>query len=249
MINEGIELIGSTKVEKNIFEKIKVKGIRGLDVEKAQELGVFQRISNLLCVMHASIMAAYRIYGGVDYLLGEMQCKRLDIAKAMNDFEKSYDKFVRFWSDYYAKGEAGKEMNMETEKLFKLLMDWAQLPEQWNLGDEQRKDNDYDTVMRVNVGENDVINFYRNILEHNIVGDVHESWCVTKLDANEVKQTTVNTDMDKASAIMVAKRLSAEDKDSFYTASKISEITEKRTEVMPFKAYHNGENVGNITKN
>jgi hypothetical protein len=54
--------------------------------------------------------------------------------------------------------------------------------------------------------------------------------------------------MDKASALMVAKRLSDENKDNIYSASIIRDLVEKRTEVMPFKAFKANETVGKITQ-
>jgi hypothetical protein len=86
-----------------------------LDFEKAKKLGFFTRISNLLCAAHASIMAAYRIYGGVDYLLSEFGGRKNEIAREMNVFEKAFTRFINFWTGYYAHGGAGREVNEETE--------------------------------------------------------------------------------------------------------------------------------------
>ena len=63
-----LDIIGGVEVAEDIKHRVQTTGVRGLDLEKAKELGVFQRIANLLCVTHASVMAAYFIYGGVDYL-------------------------------------------------------------------------------------------------------------------------------------------------------------------------------------
>ena len=54
--------------------------------------------------------------------------------------------------------------------------------------------------------------------------------------------------MDKASALIVAKRLSDENPDNIYSASIIRDLVEKRTEVMPFKAFKGNETVGKITQ-
>ena len=113
----AIELVGSVEVAEDIAAKVRTIGVRGLDLEKAKELGVFQRISLLLCAAHSSIMAAYRIYGGVDYLLSELGATRHDIKREMNNFEKSIDRFVNFWTGYYANGQASIEMNEEVENL------------------------------------------------------------------------------------------------------------------------------------
>ena len=58
--------------------------------------------------------------------------------------------------------------------------------------------------------------------------------------------TCVERGMDKSSAFMSAKRMSANDADRLYTASKFEKITETRLEVVPFKAYLNGDMIGDI---
>ena len=111
MTRNVIELNDASVIEDDVIKKIRTAGVRGLDFEKAKELGFFTRISNLLCVTHASIMAAYRVYGGVDYLLTEFGGRKNEIAREMNNFEKAFTKFINFWTDYYASGAAGIEMN------------------------------------------------------------------------------------------------------------------------------------------
>ena len=248
MIKEKIELVGGVEIAEDIKKKIKAVGVRGMDMEKAKELGFFTRISNLLCASHASITAAYRIYGQVDYLLSEFGGRKNDIAKAMGDFEKAFTRFINFWTVYYASGEAGKEMNEETENLYHRIMEWAQLPEQWGLGDQQRMEEKSDVAIKVYIDETDKeLYFHSTNVSTEMVGDAEESWCVTKYDIKEHKQTTVNTDMDKASAMMVAKRLSDEDPDNIYTASVVQDIMERKTEVTPFKAFKANQTIGKLT--
>ena len=243
-----LELGESSVIADDVQKKIRTVGVRGLDFEKAKELGFFQRISNLLCAAHASIMAAYRIYGGVDYLLSEFGGRKNEIAREMNLFEKAFTRFINFWTSYYAHGGAGKEVNEETEVLFRRIMEWAQLPMEWNLGDKQRTDDDgLDVAIRMNVGDKQYT-FRKTLLGGNIVGEAHETWCVTKYDTLEHKQTTVEEDMDKASAMMIAKRLSAEDTQNIYTASIVRDYMERKTDVTPFKAYKANETVGRLTK-
>ena len=129
MLNENIEIKGAEIVSQDIEKRIKTTGVKGLDIEQAKKLGVFQRISNLLCVAHASIVAAYRIYGGVDYLIDQLRARKNEIAKEMNLFDKSFERFSRFWSDYYADGKSGKEVSAETENLYHKIMDWMEMPE------------------------------------------------------------------------------------------------------------------------
>lgn len=244
-----IELSESSVVADDVMKRIRTTGVRGLDFEKAKELGFFQRISNLLCAAHASIMAAYRIYGGVDYLLSEFGGRKNEISKAMNDFEKSYTKFINFWTDYYAHGGAGVEVNNETEMLYRHIMEWAQLPYQWNLGDKQRVENNgLDVAIRVDIEGDKEYTFRRTEIDGEIIDEIKESWCVTKYDTREHTQKTINEKMDKASAMMVAKRLSAEDPTNIYTASMVREYTMDKMDVTPYKAYRNNETVGRLTQ-
>ena len=43
-MKEKIELVGSVEVAKDIEKRVETVGVRGLDFDKARELGVFQRI-------------------------------------------------------------------------------------------------------------------------------------------------------------------------------------------------------------
>ena len=243
-----IELNGSSVVEDDVEKKIRTTGVRGLDFEKAKELGFFTRISNLLCAAHASIMAAYRIYGGVDYLLSEFGGRKNEIAREMNVFEKAFTRFVNFWTDYYAHGDAVREVNEETETLFRRIMEWAQLPMAWNLGDPQRvEDNGLDVAIRIDTDDKQYT-FRKTVLDGDMVGESEESWCVTKYDTKEHVQTSIEEGMDKASAMMVAKRLSQEDAENIYTASVVRTYMERKTEVTPFKAYKANETVGRLMK-
>lgn len=243
-----IELKESSVIVDDVEKKLRTTGVRGLDFEKAKELGFFTRISNLLCVVHASVMAGFRIYGGVDYLLSEFGGRRNEIQREMNVFEKAFDRFVSFWTNYYAHGDATREVNDETETLFRRIMEWAQLPYEWNLGDPQRLDDDsIEKAIRIDVDEKQYT-FYKTDIKCDVIGTQEELWCVTKYDTREHKQTTVEENMDKASAMMVAKRLSNEDSENIYTASIVRDYVEKKTEVTPFKAYKANETVGSLIK-
>lgn len=248
MTRNVIELNDASVIEDDVIKKIRTAGVRGLDFEKAKELGFFTRISNLLCVTHASIMAAYRVYGGVDYLLTEFGGRKNEIAREMNNFEKAFTKFINFWTGYYASGAAGIEMNEETEVLFRKIMEWSQLPYDWNLGDRQRIENVTNVAIRIDTPEGKQYTFNTSdvITETEMRGK--ESWCVTKYDTKEHKQVTVESDMDKASAMMVAKRLSSEDTENIYTASIVADFVEKVTKVTPYKAYKANEVIGKITE-
>ena len=244
-----LELDGSSVVADDVEKKIRTTGVKGLDFGKAKELGFFSRISNLLCATHASIMAAYRIYGGVDYLLSEFGGRKNEIAREMNAFEKAFTRFINFWTMYYSNGDAGIEVNEETEVLFRKIMGWAQLPMSWNLGDKQRvDDDDLDVAIRINLPNGKQYTFKKNTVCTDMVGESEESWCVTKYDVKLHKQTTIEERMDKASAMMVAKRLSTDDKENIYTASVVRNYMERKTDITPYKAYMANETVGRLTK-
>lgn len=59
-LKKRINIVGGVHVAGDIHKRIETTGVRGLSTEKAFELGVYQRIANLLCVTHASIMAIGR---------------------------------------------------------------------------------------------------------------------------------------------------------------------------------------------
>lgn len=240
-----LQLNGNEAVANDVQKKVQVVGIKNLDVSKAKELGLFDRISNLMCLFHTTISAAYSVYGKMDYLLGACNIQKRDIQKACNDFERSVNKFLTFWTDYYAKGDAGVEINREKEILYHQLMQWAQLPESWNLGDKQRTNTPTDVVIEIDQ-EDRVLRLKKTVVSTDAVGDVEESWCVTRFDKD--KQYTIYENMDKASAVMVAKRLSSEDASCLYTASIITDYTERKTIVTPFKAYKGGDVIGSIRK-
>ena len=243
-----IEIHESVDVENDVTKRIRTTGVKGLSFDNARKLGFFTRISNLLCVTHATIMAAHRIYGGVDYMLSEFGGRRNDIAKAMSDYERAFEKFVNFWTSYYAHGSAAREVNDETETLYRRIMEWAQLPYEWNLGDQQRtEDNGLDVAIRIDIDDK-VYTFRNTVLNDETIGDVKEYWCVTKYDTKMHTQTCVEENMDKASAMMVAKRLSADDPANVYTASVVQERVKKETVITPYKAYKFNETVGRLMK-
>lgn len=244
MIKEGIELNESVTIAEDIYKKVRTTGVRGLDIEKAKELGLFNRMSNTLCAVHATIVAAYRIYGDVDYLISEFGGRKNEIAKAMNDYEKAFDKFFKFWTEYYIDNAAGKDMIADSENLYHRIMEWSDLPENWQLGDEQRiKRKNF----AIKIDDNDdVLYFHKGIIESEPIGDVEETWCVTKFDKLEHKQTTIHIDMDKASALMAAKRLSADDTENIYTAAIVRKTVERKETVIPFKAFRNNKTIGSL---
>lgn len=243
-----LDIVGGVEIAEDIKHRVQTTGVRGLDFEKAKELGVFQRIANLLCVMHTTILAAHRIYGGIDYMIDQINARKNEIAREMNLFDKAFDRFVKFWTNYYAHGKTGREVNFEIERLYHKIMTWMQMPEVWQLGEEQRTPSTRnDACMHVNLDDERVFTFYRAELNHELIGEPKDTWGVFCYDKDTNQQTCIYPDMDKASAQMVAKRLSNEHQDNIYSVAMVRDITEKKTEILPFKAYKGNETVGKIT--
>lgn len=220
-------------------------GIKGLNLDNAEELGAIDRISYMLCLMHACISAGYRVYGMVDYMLEMLHGKKHEISRACNQFEKDYKRFMDFWRQNYQSAEAIQDMNRETEDLYHQVMRWALLPEKWELGDPIHAVDDTDVVIRVET-EKSELKFKRSTVESETEVEPEESWCVTKLTMADKKQMTVYENMDKASAQMSAKRLSADDPENIYTATILQTFNERRTDALPMKVYMAGEVVGRI---
>ena len=245
-----IEMKVSEVALRQVMNRVTQAHVRGLSVEKAKELGIFQRMSLLLCGMHSLNAAAYRIYGGVDYLLEILGAdKKHEIRVACGAFQRAFDDFINFWSRYYNGGSAQVEMNGEVEELYHQFMRWAQLPESWALGDPQNVADETESMLVVREDSSDrELKFYRSTLSSDVIGDIKESWMVTRYNRRMRKQVSEGEDMDKASAQMVAKRLSAEDPDNIYTASCVREYDQHVEEVLPMKAYKANKVIGDIRK-
>lgn len=244
MIKENLDLEDGLTAQE-VYSKVKTTGIRGLDIEKAKELGVFDRIANTLCAVHSTIVAAYRIYGDVDYLLSEIGGKKNDIAKAMNDYERAYARFFSFWTRYYSDNHSNKDMNDDIEALYHHIMEWAELPENWQLGDEQKKER-ANIAIKLNLGAKDTLYLHNSVVETKQLTEPIEEWCVTKINIKTRKQTTVNVGLDKTDALFSAKRLSANDAENVYTASMIIKKQEETINVSPFKAFCNNKTIGKV---
>lgn len=247
MINENIEIKGGVEIADDIKKRVKTIGVRGLNTEEAQKLGLFQRMGNLLCVTHTTIMAAYRIFGEFDYLVDELHARKNEINREMNLFDKCVERFIKFWTTYYSHGKSVKEVNLETERLYHKIMDWAQIPEEWQLGDEQRTPIHDDVCIQVDLPNDRMFTFHKTELNHEYVQEPEETWGVLCYDPSRNTQKSVNTNMDKASAMMVAKRLSEENPENIYSTAIIRDVVEKKTEVIPFKAFRNNQTVGKLT--
>lgn len=245
---ETIELVGKAEIEEDVRKRIATTGVRGLSMEKAQELGFFKRVSLLLSAMHLTMMAGDRIFNQVETMLEDFGMRRNDIAKACKDFDKSCERFLAFWTDYYSKEESNVEMERDIDELHRNILRWSTLPFNWFVGEPQFvEENDLETSIVIDREDsNRILKLSRSVIDENI-DRCDESWCVTKFDVEEKSQKCIYSDMDKASALMSAKRLSAEDKDNIYTASQILDITKEEKVIIPVKAFKANETIGKVS--
>lgn len=236
----------AVEVSKDIERRIHTSGVRGLNFEEAKKLGVFERLGSIMCATHMTVMAAYMIYGYADYIIDELGARNHEIKREMNLFDKAFDRFVRFWTSYYDDKIHDNDVAFQSERLEMQIMKWMELPINWELGDEQRVKNETRTAIRITI-DGDVYTFSRAKTNIEIEGN-EESWGVLKYDRCANKQDVIHDNVDKASAMMAAKRLSDNDKDNIYTVAIIRDVVEKYTEITPYKVYRNNQTIGKITK-
>lgn len=232
--------------KRKILKLIKQYHRKGLSIEKVQELGIPNRLSFLLCAMHNLYTCAYKLFGEVEFLLEKTGTSRFDIKKELNDFNESYDRFFRFFRDFQTV-DGIHEMNEESEYFYHQYMRWCQLPEEWDFGDPQNTPIETDPVIIIDKDSRD-LRFHRITAEREDIEEPRERWVVSRYDPVTRKHNTLDMDVDKASAQMVANRMSANDEKNIYTASKLITYHEKRVEVLPMKAYEKGKLVGDYRK-
>lgn len=227
---------------------MKSLGIKGLDFEKAEELGVISRISNLLCAMHALSTVECDIMAEAEHLFDVCRMNKHELKKACSDFHKAYDRWFSFWRKYQTV-DGVLEMNKESADLREQYMRWLQIPVHWELGQPQEIHSEKEPLIEIDGGEK-IWRIYRDVGDSEIVGDIEEEWAVMrskqKAFEGSKEMICVERGLDKSSAQMCAKRMSSNDHDMLYTASRLDSLTEKRVEVVPFKAYFNGELIGDI---
>lgn len=229
-----------------ILGRMRQAGPRGLSFEKAEELGVISRISNLLCAMHSLTMTAHDLFGEVQVLFDTCNVNRHEIKKTCSVFDKAYERWFKFWREYQTV-DGVHEMNSESADLMEQFMRWAQLPVHWELG--QQQDAPRDTEPLIEVDRDDRIwRLYRDVAESDVTVDDKEEWAVMRSDQPDGKSTMtcVERGMDKASAKMAAKRMSVNDPERLYTACRFEWLTERRMEVIPYNAYYDGEMIGDV---
>lgn len=245
---ETIELVCKAEIEESVRKRIAATGMRGLSFENAQKLGVFKRISLLLSAMELTFEAGSKIFKNVDSMLDELGLRKKDMAKACNDYEKSIRKFLGFWTEFAAKDYSHVDKQDDEYELYRNIMRWAMLPVDWNLADEQIvRETDVESSIVIDDKENDsILRLSKSVASEEVIS-CEESWCVTRYDIETKKQECVYSDMDKASALMTAKRLSDDDKESIYAASQVLDVTKRETIVTPAKAFKANETVGKVS--
>ena len=80
-----------------IKKRIQHVGVKGLSIENAEQLGLFSRISSLICAMHCLTKVSHDLYGQVDYLFGLAHVKKHEIKRACIEFETACDRWFKFW--------------------------------------------------------------------------------------------------------------------------------------------------------
>ena len=165
----------------------------------------------------------------------------------MSSFYAACDKFFRFWSEYYTEKYDGVAAQADTELLERHIMDWMQIPMSWQFGEPQNVDDDRELAIKV---EDDETLLFSKTSVHEDESDtqVKETYAVLSYDRQTKKQTAVHTELSKADANMIAKRLSADNPNVIYTSAIVKDVREHRIDVIPFKVFRNAETIGKITK-
>lgn len=245
---ETIELVCKAEIEESVRKRIATTGVRGLSLEKAQELGLFKRISLMLSAMELTFAAGRKIFKNVDEMLEELGVRKKDMAKACNEYEKAVHKFLGFWKEFAAKNYSQIDKQDDEYELYRNIMRWAMLPVDWSLGEEQLvRESDVDSSIVIDDEESEsILRLSKSVAGEEVIS-YKESWCVTRYDVETKKQECVYFDMDKASALMTAKRLSDDDKESIYAASQVLDVTKREAIVTPAKAFKANETVGKVS--
>lgn len=220
---------------------------RGLDVNMAEELGVFRRISFLTCAVTTLYTTGYRILTSVNNLFEVAGANRHEVKRELKAMFDAYERFAKFFGGYQT-DNGKKEMSEEVRNFYHQYMKWCNLPEEWAVGDKQMTEPETDPLILIEKEDKD-LRFYRSILEAEDLSEEEVEYCVTKYNPETSTQETVeDKGLDKSYAQMVAKRYSANDPDGIYTASKLVTKEKRITEIYPLKAYENGELVGSYRK-
>ena len=220
---------------------------QGLDVDRAAELGLFQRISFLTCAVTTLYTTGYRLISNISNLFELAGANRHEVKRELKHMFDAYERFAKFFRGYQT-SEGKQEMGEEVSQFYHQYLRWCNLPEEWALGDKQMTDPETDPLILIDKVDKE-LRFYRSILEAEDLSEEKVEYCVTKYNPETSTQETVeDKGLDKSYAQMVAKRYSANDPEGIYTASKLVTKDQRITEIYPLKAYENGELVGSYRK-
>lgn len=248
MKNELIIPIPEVIDKDTVKAKVQRVGVRGLNIEEAEKLGLFNRISVLICAMHSLTLVEQKLYGQIDELFAMSNARKHDIKQACSKYQKSVDEWFRYWKEYQT--EAGAhEMNKEAVELYHQFLRWTGIPEDWQLGDPQEAESETEPLIVIETEEK-IWRLYRDSAEQETLEEGEDEWgvfCADRKEGNRVL-CCAERGMDKASAMMSAKRMSANNPENIYLASLMKKVVEKRTDITPYKAYKAGVTVGDIKK-
>ena len=220
---------------------------QGLDVDRAAELGLFQRISFLTCAVTTLYTTGYRLISNISNLFELAGANRHEVKRELKAMFDAYERFSKFFRGYQT-SEGKQEMGEEVSQFYHQYLRWCNLPEEWALGDKQMTDPETDPLILICKVDKE-LRFYRSILEAEDLSEEKIEYCVTKYNpATSTQETIEDKGLDKSTIGMVAKRYSANDPDGIYTASKLVTKEQRITEIYPLKAYENGELVGSYRK-
>lgn len=220
---------------------------KGLSIDEAERLGLFSRISYLTCAASTLNHTTALLIDKIQTLFIMAGSNRHEVKRELDAFYKAYDRFSNFFRGYQT-SVGLKEMNEDVEQFYHQYMRWCNLPENWELGDKQLTEPETDPLILISKEDKD-LRFYRSMLESEDLSEEKVEYCVTKYNPSTHSQETIeDRGLDKAYAQMVAKRYSANDPDGIYTASMLVTKEQRTTEVVPLKAYENGELVGSYKK-
>ncbi len=217
------------------------------DPQKVKELGVIDRVSNLVCAIHCLDSVAYRMLGEVEELFEAAGSKNHIVKKHLADMHKAYEKFQSFFRGYQSP-EAQKEMAREIDNLFHQMFRWCELPENWQYGDKQKTERPTQPMIIIDEGDRE-IRLSTEILKSQILEGPTEDYCVVRYETKTKDREAVGYGLSKADAQVIAKRASAnEEGDAYHILAIVREQTEKRIEYIPVKAYRKGDTVGSYRK-
>lgn len=216
---------------------------KGLDVEKAEECGLFTRISFLVCAATTLYHVANKIGGDIDNLFQIAGANRHEVKTEIEKYNTAFQKYLQFFKGFQTK-DGFREMNEEAETLYHQYMRWCQLPEEWSLGKPQMVESETEPLIRIDTEDRE-LRFFHTILESEDLTEDVIKYCVTKYDPQTRTQETIETEgLDKSTVAMVAKRYSANDNKNIYTASRLVTKEQKVTEIFPLKAYQDNNLIG-----